>query len=156
MPKKATAKPKTKALKSSIKPTKKIVKNLKKEAKDTRAKSTTETSKEGEGKLKSTPVAASIVSTAQVVSSSTTKKVRIPIPPGLTGEAQKLALKWRQLFEKSQEVEPPPYKMSGHYEAKTPIKHKVLGWGYVLTSNNSRIEVLFQDGVKTLITDLKE
>ncbi len=148
MPKKATAKPNSKALKSSAKETKKIVPNLKKEVKE--AKPTKEM------KVKSIPVAAPAPAVQNASVPVTPKKVRIPIPPGLTGEAQKLALKWRQLFEKSQEMEPPPYKMSGHYEAKTPIKHKVLGWGYVLSSNNSRIEVLFQDGVKTLITDLKE
>lgn len=84
------------------------------------------------------------------------KKVRIPIPEGLTGEAAKLALKWRQLFEKSQEEEAQPYKMTGSYLAKSPIKHKILGWGYVLSSNNNRIEVLFQNGIKTLVTDYKE
>lgn len=148
MPKKATAKPKPKALKASTKVTKKIVKNLKKEVEEAKPK----LAKENLGKVKSVPV---VAVSENVSVPSTPKKVRIPIPPGLTGEAQKLALKWRQLFEKTP-GEPSPYKMSGSYEAKTPIKHKVLGWGYILSSNNSRIEVLFQDGVKTLITDLKE
>lgn len=44
------------------------------------------------------------------------------------------------------------YKMSEVFEARTPIQHKVLGWGYVLSSENNRIQVLFKDGVKTLIT----
>ncbi len=74
----------------------------------------------------------------------------------LAGDASKLASKWHQLFEKSHDVDAATYKMSGHYEPKTPIKHKVLGWGYVLTSQNNRIEVLFQDGIKTLVTDFKE
>lgn len=139
MPKKATPKPKVKALKSVPKAPKATENKLDKVA--------------AKGKTKS--VSAAPVEVA-VAAPAPAKKTRIPIPPGLTGEAQKLALKWRQLFEKTQEVEASPYKMSGTYEAKTPIKHKVLGWGYVLTANNSRIEVLFQDGIKTLVTDFKE
>jgi hypothetical protein len=45
------------------------------------------------------------------------------------------------------------YKMSEKFEAKTPILHKLLGWGYILSSENNRIQVLFKEGVKTLITN---
>jgi hypothetical protein len=137
MPKKASVKPKAKASKATEKASKPVAKK--------------------EAKVKSIPaVAVAKADTVVQVPAAPAKKTRIPIPPGLTGEAQKLALKWRQLFEKTTEQDPTPYKMSGSYQAKTPIKHKVLGWGYVLSANNSRIEVLFQDGIKTLITDFKE
>ncbi len=147
MPKKASAKPNVKASKAAVKPPKATEKKTAKVIAKPNGKNAVP-------KVKSVPAVA--IPQQAPVAVAPAKKTRIPIPPGLTGEAQKLALKWRQLFEKSQEQEPHPYKMSGHYEAKTPIKHKVLGWGYVLSSNNSRIEVLFQDGIKTLITDLKE
>lgn len=45
------------------------------------------------------------------------------------------------------------YKMSESFEVRTPIMHKVLGWGFILSSENNRIQVLFKDGVKTLITN---
>lgn len=66
-----------------------------------------------------------------------------------------LAGQWKTLFEKSKAIKPTPYKMSENYEARTPLMHKVLGWGYVLSSQNNRLEVLFQDGIKMLIANYK-
>lgn len=66
-----------------------------------------------------------------------------------------LEAQWKTLFEKTKGVKAAAYKMSESYEAKTPIIHKVLGWGYVLTSQNNRLEVLFKDGIKMLIANYK-
>ncbi len=66
-----------------------------------------------------------------------------------------LGAQWMSLYERSKELEALPYKMSGTYEAKTAIMHKVLGWGFVLSSQNDRLEVLFKDGIKILIANYK-
>ena len=62
---------------------------------------------------------------------------------------------WSSLFEKAKAVKPVPYKMTDSYEARTPLQHKVLGWGYILSSQNDRLEVLFKDGIKVLIANYK-
>jgi hypothetical protein len=62
---------------------------------------------------------------------------------------------WKTIFERSKAVKPVAYKMSENYEARTALMHKVLGWGYVLTSQNNRLEVLFKDGIKFLIANYK-
>jgi hypothetical protein len=66
-----------------------------------------------------------------------------------------LEQQWRLLFERSKALKPVPYKMSENYEAKTALMHKVLGWGYVLSSQNNRLEVLFKEGIKMLIANYK-
>jgi hypothetical protein len=66
-----------------------------------------------------------------------------------------LLQQWKSLFERSKGIKPVSYKMSDNYEAKTPLLHKVLGWGYVLTSQNNRLEVLFEEGIKFLIANYK-
>lgn len=63
--------------------------------------------------------------------------------------------KWEALYAKASDLEAQPYKMSGTYEPRTAIMHKVLGWGYVLSAQNDRLEVLFKDGVKMLISNYK-
>lgn len=73
----------------------------------------------------------------------------------LTNEsASKLSQKWSTLFKKSADAAV-PYNISGKFEAKTAILHKVLGWGYVLANRNDRLEVLFRDGIKYLISNYK-
>ncbi len=62
---------------------------------------------------------------------------------------------WRALYEKAKGIKPVPYNMSDTYEPRTPLMHKVLGWGYVLNNQNDRLEVLFKDGIKILISNYK-
>lgn len=69
-------------------------------------------------------------------------------------KATQLGQKWSSLYRKSQE-QAKPYNMRHTYEAKTPIMHKVLGWGYILTNKNDRLEVLFKDGIRYLISNYK-
>lgn len=66
-----------------------------------------------------------------------------------------LSQKWSTLFRKSHEDEAKPYNMYDNYEAKSAIIHKTLGWGYILDNKNNRLEVLFKDGVRFLISNYK-
>jgi hypothetical protein len=66
-----------------------------------------------------------------------------------------LAQQWQLLFEKFKSLPAPPYVMSENYEARGALVHKVLGWGFVITSQNNRLEVLFKDGIKVLISNYK-
>ncbi|MDZ4660649.1 MAG: hypothetical protein SGJ18_03425 [Pseudomonadota bacterium] len=76
--------------------------------------------------------------------------------PSVSAEEQKLINKWTQLFEKAKEESPAAYDMTRDFPPKSALKHKILGWGYVLSSHNNRIEVLFENGIKTLISNYKE
>lgn len=69
--------------------------------------------------------------------------------------ATKEGRKWKKLYDSSKNIKARMYKMSEVFEEKSPIEHKVLGWGYVLSSQNDRLEVLFKDGVRTLISNFK-
>lgn len=63
--------------------------------------------------------------------------------------------KWLELKDKNRNIKPLPYKMSEVYQEKTPIEHKVLGWGFILSVVNDRLEVLFRSGIKHLISNYK-
>ena len=67
----------------------------------------------------------------------------------------KLAGKWNSYFKKAEDIKSAPYSMKNTYEPKTAITHKVLGWGYILENKNDRLEVLFKDGIKFLISNYK-
>lgn len=63
--------------------------------------------------------------------------------------------KWQELFKRYGKEKAVNYKMSDQFEALKPINHKVLGWGFVLTNENNRLEVLFENGIKVLISNYK-
>ncbi|NUM58915.1 MAG: hypothetical protein HUU56_09810 [Bdellovibrionaceae bacterium] len=63
--------------------------------------------------------------------------------------------KWSDLFEKFKAVKPITYNMREVFEANQPIQHKVLGWGWILSNENDRLEVLFKEGKKILISNYK-
>lgn len=63
--------------------------------------------------------------------------------------------RWLELRDKHKNIRPQPYKMSESYQEKTPIEHKTLGWGFVLSVVNDRLEVLFRSGIKHLISNYK-
>lgn len=63
--------------------------------------------------------------------------------------------KWSALHEQLKKKKAVPYVMSGDFPAKTPLEHKVLGWGYVIEARENRIDVLFESGMKTLISNYK-
>lgn len=61
--------------------------------------------------------------------------------------------KWLQFYKKYGNMEAVAYDMSAQYEEKKPLQHPKLGWGFILTVVNDRLEVLFQEGTKTLISN---
>lgn len=87
-----------------------------------------------------------IESAAEEVPSKRAKKYE-----GATEEESR----WLELQDKHRNIKALPYKMSGSYLEKTPIEHKVLGWGFVLSVINDRLEVLFRSGIKHLISNYK-
>jgi hypothetical protein len=66
-----------------------------------------------------------------------------------------LVAQWEALREKTKLIKPLNYKMSESFEARIPIMHKVLGWGFVISNQNDRLEVLFKDGIRNLISNYK-
>lgn len=63
--------------------------------------------------------------------------------------------KWVDYREKFGSEKAASYNMSATYEPMKPILHKVLGWGYILSVQNDRLEVLFESGPKMLISNYK-
>jgi hypothetical protein len=81
------------------------------------------------------------------------RKITVEIGPNEAASA--LALKWSSLYKKAEQIEAKPYNMKAVFEEKTAIVHKLLGWGYILANRNDRLEVLFKDGIKYLISNYK-
>ena len=44
-----------------------------------------------------------------------------------------------------------PYKMSNTFEIQTAIDHVKFGVGYIKSSNNKKIEVVFEDAIRLLV-----
>lgn len=63
--------------------------------------------------------------------------------------------KWLSLHEKHKAKKASLYNMKEVFEAKTPLLHKILGWGFIISVVNDRLEVLFKDGVRVLISNYK-
>ena len=63
--------------------------------------------------------------------------------------------KWNELFKKYGKDKAIPYKMSETFPALSPVQHKVLGWGFILKNDNDRMEVLFETGIRMLISNYK-
>ncbi|MBN8537569.1 MAG: hypothetical protein J0M15_10995 [Deltaproteobacteria bacterium] len=86
------------------------------------------------------------------------KKIVEPKKPKLT-KLEKAEIdqnaKWADLFEKFKAVKPVDYNMRDVFESNQPLMHKILGWGWILSSENDRLEVLFKDGKKILISNYK-
>lgn len=83
-------------------------------------------------------------------------------PPKLTKAAVAAAKfisdenkKWHDLKEKHGSEKASNYSMSSTFEQHTALQHKVLGWGYIISVQNDRLEVLFETGTKMLISNYK-
>lgn len=63
--------------------------------------------------------------------------------------------KWAELNKKYGKDKAVPYKMSEKFQSMIPIQHKILGWGFILTNENDRLEVLFETGIRMLISNYK-
>ena len=86
---------------------------------------------------------------------SKAKARKIMIEASINEAASALAAKWATLYKKAEQIDAKPYNMKAVFEEKTAIVHKVLGWGYILANRNDRLEVLFKDGIKHLISNYK-
>lgn len=64
-------------------------------------------------------------------------------------------IKWHEMKEKYRNEKPQNYSISGTFEAKKPIEHKTFGWGYVMSNEYDRLDVLFADGRRVLISNRK-
>ncbi len=63
--------------------------------------------------------------------------------------------KWAELNKKYGKDKAQTYKMTEKFSSLIPLQHKVLGWGFVLTNENDRLEVLFENGIRMLISNYK-
>ena len=63
--------------------------------------------------------------------------------------------KWNELFKKYGKDKAIPYKMSETFASLSPVQHTVLGWGFILKNDNDRMEVLFETGIRMLISNYK-
>lgn len=63
--------------------------------------------------------------------------------------------KWVELNKKYGKDKAISYKMSEKFPSMIPMQHKVLGWGFILTNENDRLEVLFETGIRMLISNYK-
>lgn len=64
--------------------------------------------------------------------------------------------RWAELKEKHAKDKAAKYSMTGQFQANQAIEHPKLGWGFILSNNNDRLEVIFQDGVKILISNFNQ
>ncbi len=100
---------------------------------------------------------------AQAIKSTPAQPSAAEAKPALSGrEAARLALvqkaassKWASLYSKASKIPVSPYNLKSQYEIETAISHKTLGWGYIQDKKNDRLEVLFENGIKYLISNYK-
>ncbi len=63
--------------------------------------------------------------------------------------------KWLKFQKQFADKAPENYIMSGNFDVKTPLQHKIHGWGVVVQRRDNYIDVLFEVGLKTLIVNYK-
>lgn len=105
--------------------------------------------------LKKEKAQAAAPTPAPVKEAKASRARKISIDIGPNEAVSVLAQKWSTLYKKAEQIEAKPYNMRNVFEEKTAITHKVLGWGYILANRNDRLEVLFKDGIKYLISNYK-
>ena len=71
------------------------------------------------------------------------------------GNAADEKAKWQELYKRHGKDKANPYKMTDSFDALKPLQHKLLGWGFILSNENNRLEVLFENGIKMLISNYK-
>ena len=99
------------------------------------------------------PPASATNGMAKAKAKAKNRKISVDVSPGEAASA--LAQKWATLYKKADQIDAKPYNMTGVFEEKMGLIHKVLGWGYILANRNDRLEVLFKDGIKYLISNYK-
>ena len=76
---------------------------------------------------------------------------KIKIDKNMTEEQAK----WAEMYNKYKDVQTTNYDMKATFKAATPLQHKVLGWGWIVSNENDRLEVLFKDGKRMLISNYR-
>lgn len=61
--------------------------------------------------------------------------------------------RWVELYEKHKSEKALPYDMKASFSAGHALQHKVLGWGWIMGVENDRLDVLFKEGRKVLISN---
>lgn len=97
-----------------------------------------------------TPDVAAEIAPAKAEKVSKAKPIRIE-----KGNIDDEKAKWAELFKKLGKDKAVSYKMSDTFSALSPVQHKVLGWGFILKNDNDRLEVLFETGIRMLISNYK-
>ena len=64
-------------------------------------------------------------------------------------------IKWAEMYNKYRDAQAAAYDMKSTFKAGAPILHKILGWGWVVSNENDRLEVLFKDGKRMLISNYR-
>ena len=149
MAKKATKKPATKpAAKKSA------TKEVTKKAADSKVKKNVEKvelKKPVEKKVKESVVEKD-VKAEKIEKVKIVKEVNKEVSTAVDSETLK---KWQDLKKKYGTVKALNYKMTEVFESNQAIQHKALGWGFILSSLNDRLEVIFESGVRQLISNYK-
>lgn len=139
---KASAKPvKAKIEKKSapVKATPKKAADLKPEAPSTMSKASVKITKS---------VTVKVTGAKQV--SENTDKIKID-RDSMTDEQ----IKWAEMYNKYKDTQASSYDMKATFQAASPLMHKVLGWGWIVSNENDRLEVLFKDGKRMLISNYR-
>lgn len=63
--------------------------------------------------------------------------------------------KWAEFYNKYKDTPAANYDMKATFAAATSIQHKVLGWGWITSNENDRLEVYFKDGKRMLISNYR-
>lgn len=111
--------------------------------------------KESAEKRPSSPKAQAAAAPGPTPAPAKAKARKISIDANANEAASALSAKWNSLYKKAEQIDAKPYNMKAVFEEKTAIVHKVLGWGFILANRNDRLEVLFKDGIKYLISNYK-
>lgn len=76
---------------------------------------------------------------------------KIKIDKNMTEEQ----VKWVEMYNKYKDSQAAVYDMKATFKAASAIQHKVLGWGWIVSNENDRLEVLFRDGKRMLISNYR-
>ena len=62
---------------------------------------------------------------------------------------------WQTIHEKYKSEKALTYNMAKSFPPHKAIKHPAFGWGFVLSNQNDRLSVIFESGIKKLISNYK-
>ena len=61
--------------------------------------------------------------------------------------------KWENLYKKAKDVKPATFRLSNAFSAKTALKHPIFGWGWIISNKNDRLQVMFKDKTRVLLSN---